>query len=675
MKAGVHYALIGRNGTGKSTLMKAIAEKLIPGIPCATRIAFLQQIGTEGSLENTDFSCSSLKTEMTQLHVSSQRSVLDDVIERAVVKDEIQQEIDILLPAVHSTRDVYAPVRALRQVQHGRLKNQLFEMDKDARLRSGARGFQARRAMTALEKTVAESAERVEQKDGEIQETDLKEESEAALNLLTELQSQLEPATMVDLKLKARTILTGLGFPEASLEKPVSTLSGGWRMRCLLAAALLPDSDILILDEPTNFLDLLGILWLQRYLLDIQKKAQTTVLIVSHDRDFIDTICQEVIILRDQSLTNFKGNLSAFEEDVRSKKMYLGRMQEAQDRQKAHMEKTIRENVRVGKATGDDNKFRQAKSRQKKLDDRMGMEVSAKGTRFKLNRDLPGYHLNARAEIDIPVDERSISITLPAAPDLRFPGPLISLEGVTYKYSSSKIAVPVLRDVDLVLHAGDRVGIVGLNGCGKTTLIKLVTDAAKPSTGIASRHSRLRLGYYSQSAVEDLQEMGNAETSLTALSLLERDVEGELKEGDIRSLLGSLGLSGKTASDVPVAKLSGGQLVRLALAMILWKFPQLLVLDEITTHLDFYTIKALSTALSQWNGAIMLVSHDRFMIRRVVEGENEEDTSDDDVAEAQGRRRSVYLLKGGKLSLQGSGVRGFEQSLEKKVRSLSTPES
>ena len=657
-----------------------MAEKLIPGIPHATRIAFLQQTGTDGALEKTDIDFSGLTSDMTQLKISMQRSVIEDVIEKAVAKDGIQQQIDILSSAVHNTRDVYAPVRAIRQIRHERLKKQLFEMDKDARLRSGARGLQARKALVAFEETIAESAAKVDQEQDEITEADLKEESEAALNLLTELESQLDPMTLVDLKRKARAFLMGLGFPEAKLDKPVSTLSGGWNMRCRLAADLLMVSDILILDEPTNFLDLLGILWLQRYLLDLQENAKTTVVVVSHDRDFIDATCQEVIILRDQSLTYFRGNLSAFEEDVRSKKLYLGRMQEAQDRQKAHMEKTVRENVKVGKATGDDNKLRQAKSRQKKLDDRMGMEVSAKGTRFKLNRDLPGYHLASRAEIDIPADEKSVSIMLPAAPNLRFPGPLVSLENVTFKYPSSKTAVPVLRSIDLVVHPGDRVGIVGLNGCGKSTLIKLVTDATKPSTGTVSRHSRLRLGYYSQDSVENLQHQGNADPSLTALSLLGRDAQGELRESDIRGLLGSFGLQGRTTSDVPIAKLSGGQLVRLALAMILWKSPQLLVLDEITTHLDFYTIKALSHALSDWNGAILLVSHDRFMIRRVVEGEEDDDASGGNSAEKgeeeekeeeeQKRRRSVYLLKGGRLALQGSGVRGFEQSLEKRVQAL-----
>jgi ATPase subunit of ABC transporter with duplicated ATPase domains len=571
----VHYALIGRNGTGKSTILKAIAEKLIPGIPLATRIAILQQTGIADVDSSSDGSSSEALKPSEAL--VTKRSVLEDVIERVVSRDEIQREIDILSPATDGGGDAYASIRAIRKVRHERLLRQLFEMDKDARLRSGTRGLQARKALTAFEKVVEESAAKLEQKDSDIEDTVLKEENEAAVNLLMELQSQLDPSRMADIDNKARTILAGLGFPKASFNKPLSTLSGGWRMRCSLASALLQQSDILILDEPTNFLDLLGILWLQRYLLDLRGSSQTTVLLVSHDRDFVDATCEEVIILRDHTLAYFRGNLSAFEEDIRSKKLYFGRMQEAQDRQKAHMEKTIRENIKAGKATGDENKLRQAKSRQKKLDDRMGLEVSAKGTRFKLNRDLEGFHLTSRADIEIPQDERGVSIALPEAPNLRFPGPLVSLEAVSFKYPSS--SVEVLKEVNLVIHMGDRIGILGLNGCGKSTLIKLIIDAKKPSRGTVIRHPRLRLGYYSQHAVEELQEMGRSDQSLTALLLLTRDVNGELNEGEIRGLLGSLGLQGRTASDVPIGKLSGGQLVRLALAMILWKSPQLLVLD------------------------------------------------------------------------------------------------
>ena len=366
---------------------------------------------------------------------------------------------------------------------------------------------------------------------------------------------------VVDIEAKARLILNGLGFKEAMLEKKFSALSGGWRMRCMLASALTQTSDIIILDEPTNFLDLLGIIWLQRYLTDLRDSSNSTVVLVSHDRDFIDAVCEEVIILRDKTLTYFSGNLSAFEKDRKHQILRLTRMQEAQDRQVAHMEKTIQNNIKVGKKTGDDNKLRQAKSRQKKVDDRMGMQVSATGGRFKLNRDLVGYHYTSRGEIEIPKEERAISMAFPLAPDLRFPGSLVSLENLSFQYSKSATTKPALQDINLVLHMGDRVGIVGLNGCGKSTLLKILVDETKPSRGSVTRHSRLKLGYYSQHAVENLQALGYSEPSLTALALLTRHAAEDFSEQQARQLLGSIGLAGRIASDVPVAKLSGGQLV------------------------------------------------------------------------------------------------------------------
>jgi ATPase subunit of ABC transporter with duplicated ATPase domains len=178
--------------------------------------------------------------------------------------------------------------------------------------------------------------------------------------------------------------------------------------------------------------------------------------------------------------------------------------------------------------------------------------------------------------------------------------------------------------------------------------------------------------YYSQHAVEDLQTLGRSDPELTTLSLLTKDVEAALDEGEIRGLLGSLGLPGRTASDVPLIKLSGGQLVRLALARLLWQTPQLLILDKITTHLDFHTVRALADALGSWNGAILCVSHDRFLIRRVVEGEKDEEGSKDKETEKEEevRRRNVFLLKEGSLKVLVKGVSEFEESLEKKVEKL-----
>lgn len=364
---------------------------------------------------------------------------------------------------------------------------------------------------------------------------------------------------LVDIEQQTRQILTGLGFKEDWFAKSINTLSGGWHMRCMLASVLIQSPEVMILDEPTNFLDLLGVVWLQTYLQQLRESSQTTIVLVSHDRDFINAICEELVILRDQKFSYFRGNLSAFEQDFKEQKLYWGRMKEAQDRQIAHMEASIRENMKIGKKTNDDNKLRMAKSRQKKVDDRMGIQVNAKGGRFKLNRDLAGYHTRARADIEIPTDERGASMMLPDASELRFPGPLISLEGIVFQYGPQ--GKPVLNGIDFVMHMGDRVGFMGLNGSGKSTLVRILTGSVLPTKGKVSTHSRLKFGYYAQHSIEELYEQGQAEAGLTALGLMMREVNGTLDEGETRGLLSAMGLQGRIVSDVPIHRLSGGQLV------------------------------------------------------------------------------------------------------------------
>ncbi|GAB1316640.1 ABC transporter domain-containing protein [Madurella fahalii] len=705
LKAGSRYALVGRNGSGKSTLLRAIAEKLIPGIPEETRVSILQQTNiSDANSDDLPASGSGDKDGPT---------VLEHVVDKATAKSELEREIKSLSAGVNST-DPYGALRALRKLRHERMQKRLFVLDKDARLRSGARGLQARKALVEYEKLVAQSAALNDQPADDISSETLQTETQEAADVLADLELQVEPSRMADIESSAKKILTGLGFTEAYMSKPAGSLSGGWRMRSSLAAALLQETDILILDEPTNFLDLLGIIWLQRYLQSLEDlDTPPTLILVSHDRDFASSVCTDLLIVKDKALTYFHGDLPTYESSQAEKKQYLAKMKEAQDKQKAHMQESIRQNLVQGRKNDDQNKIRQAKSRQKRLDDRMGMQVNERGGRFKLNRDLAGYHYSAREEIDIPQDERPVAIALPDPPDLRFPGALISLEGVTFRYPPARKGVPppppTLQDITLTVSPGDRIGILGLNGAGKSTLIRLlVSDPSQPQQpthpttssslvkGTITHHPRLKLSYYSQHAVANLQSLALSRPALTPLALLTEETaaaaassssssttsSSELSEGDLRGLLATLGLPGRLASDVPVAKLSGGQLVRLELARLLWRRPGCLVLDEVTTHLDYETVSALRAALRAWRGAVVLVSHDRWFVKGVVEGMVDDEEEGDDEEGGYGReeedgeepgarrRRVVYKVAGGKLVELEGGVRQFEEGMERRVRKL-----
>lgn len=656
-------------------LLKAIAEKLIPGIPEETRVAILQQTDASNNATETRESGGANSN-------SDGPGVLEDVIERATARQALQKEIDVLSRGVDSAH-AYGALHGLRKVRHERLQKELFLKDKDARLRSGARGMQARKALIAMEKEVEAFEAVYQEKDQDITPEALARETSEAADMLAELELQLEPSKVAEVESGAKKILTGLGFTDAYMQKPVSSLSGGWKMRTALAAALLQDTDILILDEPTNFLDLFGIMWLQQYLTSMADGPDPpTLILVSHDRDFT-SLCTDLLIVKDKGLIYFHGDLPMYESSQAEKKLYLTKMKEAKDKQKEHIQQTIQKNMKEGKAKDDQNKIRQAKSRQKKLDDRFGMEVNAKGGRFKLNRDREGYHLTSRSDVEVAPDEKTVHILLPSPPDLRFPGPLLSLEKVSFRYPTAKgsrtLAPLVLKDITLSVSMGDRIGVLGLNGGGKSTLIKLLVDETKPTLGTFSMHPRLRLGYYSQHAVEKLQQMGRQDQALTSLALLTREVSGELDEGELRGFLGALGLPGRVASDTPICRLSGGQLVRLEMARLLWRRPHCLVLDEATTHLDYETVMALREALRGWEGAVVVVSHDRWFTRGVVEGLVDDDDEDgggdggisnDDDHDAAPRRRVVYRLKTGELCRLEGGVQEFEDIMEKRVRKL-----
>ena len=606
-----HYVLVGRNGTGKSTLLKAIADGLVPGIAASTRVLLLGQTREEEDDDEEEEGVEGVK--LGGLRVEEE-TVLQHVVRSDRVRERLTREARVLSSAIENAKDAMGPVRAYRRVQAERLARTLKEGHRVAERRSGARGKTARKELIKLEERYAEAKEAVEEGEHEIDPASLSGDTQAAADLLAGVQAELEMMDAAAAEAKARRVLLGLGFKEDRIDKPKSQLSGGWQTRCNLACALTQYADVLLLDEPTNFLDLPSIIWLQDY---INGMTNTTILITTHDRDFGDAVAEELLLLRNQVLETFRGNLSLYEREKHKKIKYLTKMKDAKDKQKKHIEKSIAGNIKAAKDKGDDKKLKQAASRQKKLDERWGMEVGLKGGRFKLNRDLGGYHLSGRAEIEIPDFEPPVKLTFPRQPpDLRFPGALVSLEKVTFAYAGRKKA-PTLVDVSLTIHPGTRTGLAGLNGSGKTTLVSLISGDLVPSSGSITRHARAKFGRFSQQSVEELTAIASSDPKLTALRHV-MEMEGPaMEEKEARQILGSLGLHGQTVSDVPLALLSGGQKVRVALAKLLWPPPQLLILDEVTTHLDADTILGLVLALEEYDGALLVITHDRFFMRYV----------------------------------------------------------
>jgi ATP-binding cassette subfamily F protein 3 len=284
-----------------------------------------------------------------------------------------------------------------------------------------------------------------------------------------------------------------------------------------------------------------------------------------------------------------------------------------------------------------------------------------------------------RDSIEVPDFDPPPRMAFPVCPsDLRFPGALVSLENVCFDYRVSRTQIPILRDINLNIHLGERLGIVGMNGSGKSTLVSLMiansqisADSPVPSKGNIARHTRVKIGLYSQQAVEELQNIALAEPRLTALTHLLEYTSGNLSEQEARDLLSSLGLAGKVTSEVPLRNLSGGQKVRLALAKVLWDPPHLLILDEVTTHLDPDSIQALALRLREYQGAILLITHDRFFMRCVVEGESpkssgeiaehESDTGSDSDEDGLPECGVVYRLFKTKLKKLAGGMQQYEE--------------
>ncbi len=393
-----------------------------------------------------------------------------------------------------------------------------------------------------------------------------------------------------DAPARAQALILGLGFKTTELDNPVNSFSGGWRMRLQLARALMCPSDLLLLDEPTNHLDLDALVWLEAWL----KRYEGTMLVISHDREFLDAVTNVTVHIENAKLTRYGGNYSKFE-DLRSEQMALQQTAFSKQQDKiAHLQKFIaRFKAKASKA-------KQAQSRVKALD--------------RMEKIAP---LLAEADFTFEFKE-------PA----NLPNPMLSMTGVSFGYPAADDApagtpaTVIVKNVSRSVLAGQRIGILGANGQGKSTVVKTVARALQPILGEMTEGKGLNIGYFAQ---QELDVLRPADTPLEHMIALvkEMTVAGKIagqqtREQDLRSFLGTFNFGGDMVKQA-VGSMSGGEKARLVLCMIVWQRPNLLLLDEPTNHLDLATREALSMALNEFEGTVMLVSHDRALLRAVCD--------------------------------------------------------
>lgn len=372
------------------------------------------------------------------------------------------------------------------------------------------------------------------------------------------------------IRARAATLLHGLGFSNEQLQLPVKSYSGGWRMRLNLAQALMCRSDLLLLDEPTNHLDLDAVIWLEKWL----SNYQGTLILISHDRDFLDPLVNKIIHIEQKSLFEYTGNYSSFEVQRATKLAQQQSLYESQQQKVAHLQSYI-DRFRA-KAT----KAKQAQSRIKMLEK---MELIAPA-----HVDNP-FHFNFK-------------------PSEFLPSPLLMMDKVVAGYDD-KI---VLEKIKLNLVPGSRIGLLGRNGAGKSTLIKLLAGELQPKEGHINLAKGVQLGYFAQHQLEYLRADESPLWHLTQLA------DPKITEQELRNYLGGFDFHGDKVNE-PVKTFSGGEKARLVLALIVWQKPNLLLLDEPTNHLDLDMRQALTEALIGFEGALVVVSHDRHLLRSTTD--------------------------------------------------------
>lgn len=420
---------------------------------------------------------------------------------------------------------------------------------------------------------------------------------------ITRAHAELDHIQAYDARHRAEQLLHGLGFSQLDCGRPVNAFSGGWRIRLNLAQTLMAPGDLLLLDEPNNHLDMDATSWLEDWL----GRYPGTLLLISHDRDFLDAVVTQIVHIEQQRLTAYRGNYSAFEVQRAERAAQQQALYEKQQQRIGEIEAFVtRFRAKASKA-------RQAQSRLKELE-RMQTVAAA--------------HLDSPFNFEI----------LEAA---KISDPLLSLIDVSVGYGESV----QLADIKMALHPGTRIGLLGANGAGKSTLVKALTGELAARHGTRTAGAHLRIGYFAQEQLEALDLEASAALHLQRLS-------PQASEQQIRNFLGGFDFHGEQAL-AAIRPFSGGEKARLALAIVAWQRPNLLLLDEPTNHLDLDMRHALTLALQGFAGAIVLVSHDRHLLRNCVD--------------------QFYLIENGGVALFDGDLDDYYRALQRRARPASTP--
>ena len=394
-------------------------------------------------------------------------------------------------------------------------------------------------------------------------------ETETDPNKIASIHVRLADIDAYSAEARASTILSGLGFAQENQNKPCSSFSGGWRMRVALASVLFSNPDLLLLDEPTNYLDFEGTVWLENFL----QKFKNTVLVISHDRNLLNKSVNGILHLSARKLQFYTGNYDAFDDERRNQLAQKLTLKNKQDAQRAHIESFV-------------NRFKAKASKAKQAQSSIKILEKMKPIVIEEDQKIPKFKF-----LDV----------------VKFAPPLVTLDKVIVGYNN----LPVLKNINLQINPDDRIGLLGVNGEGKSTFSKLIAKKLPKMEGVFNMPQKLKVGYFAQ---HQLDELMPDETPFQHLTLkLDKEIPSR-----IRAILGSAGFTFETM-DLEVKRLSGGQKARLLILLVIMEKPDLLILDEPTNHLDIESREALIMALNQYSGSLILVSHDAFLVERLVD--------------------------------------------------------